>query len=222
MGDYRFRWDVVADNVDGLVSGLLITLQITAVGFALAIVLGLLVAVLRLSPSPVLRGPARLWIQVLRGVPLFIFLFWIYYGIAAVMGLALDSFTAAALALGLTGSAYAAEIYRGALQAVDPGQREAALAMGLTAPQAFRDVILPQALRVAVPPGLNLLIALLKGATFVSVIGVADMFYLSRVVSLRTFTPFEMYTVAGLTIIAVVLALAGFAVLVERRLGRGR
>jgi His/Glu/Gln/Arg/opine family amino acid ABC transporter permease subunit len=222
MGDYRFRWDVVADNVDGLVSGLLITLQITAVGFALAIVLGLLVAVLRLSPSPVLRGPARLWIQVLRGVPLFIFLFWIYYGIAAVMGLALDSFTAAALALGLTGSAYAAEIYRGALQAVDPGQREAALAMGLTARQAFRDVILPQALRVAVPPGLNLLIALLKGATFVSVIGVADMFYLSRVVSLRTFTPFEMYTVAGLTIIAVVLALAGFAVLVERRLGRGR
>lgn len=218
---YRYRWDIVAENLDQLVDGLVITLQVTVVGYALAVVLGLAVAVLRLSPSRVLRAPVSLWVLVLRGVPLFIFLFWVYYGVAAFAGLALSPFTAAALALGLTGSAYAAEIYRGALSAVDPGQREGALAMGLSRGQALRDVLLPQALRIAVPPSLNLLIALLKGATFVSVIGVADMFYVSRVVSLRTFTPFEMYTVAGLVIVAVVIALAGLVFLLERRLARG-
>lgn len=218
---YRYRWDIVAANLDGLVDGLLITLQVTAVGYALAMVLGLAVALLRLSRSAVLRGPASVWVTVLRGVPLFIFLFWVYYGIAAFLGLALSPFTAAALALGLTGSAYAAEIYRGALSAVDPGQREGALAMGLSRGQALRDVLLPQALRIAVPPSMNLLIALLKGATFVSAIGVADMFYLSRVVSVRFFAPFEMYTVAGLVIIAVVIALAGLVFLLERRLAVG-
>ncbi|MBA2530317.1 MAG: amino acid ABC transporter permease [Euzebyales bacterium] len=215
---YVYRWDVVTDNVDGLVSGLVITLEVTAAGFAIAVVLGLAVAVMRLAESPLLTGPARVYIEIMRGVPLFVFLFWVYYGVAQLLNVALSPFTAASLALGLTGAAYMAEIYRGALKAVDPGQAEAALAMGLKRSQAFRDVVLPQAVRVAIPPGMNLLIALLKGATLVSIIGVADMFYLARVVSLRTFTPFELYTVAGLVIVAVTIGLAGFAFLVERHL----
>lgn len=221
MGDYRFRWDIPQRFAEGLLSGLGLTLQVTVAGFALAVVLGLIVATLRLSASPLLRIPAGLWIQLLRGVPLFVFLFWVHYGIAAFAGLAFDAYVSAVLALGLTGSAYAAEIYRGALLAIDPGQREGALAMGLTRGQTFRAVLLPQAFRVAVPPGVNLLIALLKGATFVSVIGLADMFYLSRVVGLRFFTSFEMFTVSGVAIIAVVLVLAAFALLLERYLARG-
>jgi His/Glu/Gln/Arg/opine family amino acid ABC transporter permease subunit len=218
---YRLRWDLVADNVGGLVSGLVILLQITALGFALAMILGLVVAVARTARSPLLRGPALAYTELMRGIPLFLFLFLVYYGAAQVSPVVLSPFVAAVLALGLTGSGYATEIYRGALQAVDPGQREAAFAMGLTPGQAFRDVVLPQALRIAVPPGMNLLVALLKGSTFVSVIGVADVFYLSRIVSQRFFAPFEMYTVSGLMIIAVTLCLAGFAVLVEKRFARG-
>ncbi len=217
---YNYRWDVVAANVDGLVSGLVVTLRLTAVGMGIALVVGLVVAVLRLSRSPLLRLPALGYIELLRGVPLFVFLFLVYYGLAQAFGLVLSPFAAGAVALGLTGSAYMAEIYRGALSAVGGGQREAALAMGLTPLQAFRDVTLPQALRVAVPPGMNLLIALLKGATLVSVIGISDMFYLARVVSLANFTPFEMYTVAGFAIVAVTVALAGLAFLLERRMAR--
>lgn len=220
MTDYDYNWEVVLDNLGPLLGGLVILLRITALGYALAVALGLVAALLRLSPLPLVRLPALAYIEVMRGVPLFLFLFLVYYGLPQVLGDSLDGITAAVLALGLTGSGYAAEIYRGALLGVDEGQREAAAALGLTSGQAFRDVVLPQAVRIAVPPGMNLLIALLKGSTFVSVIGVADMFYLSRQISLATFRPFEPYTFSGLSIVAVTLALAGLAALVERRLAR--
>ena len=96
-----------------------------------------------------------------------------------------------------------AENYRGALQAVDPGQAEAATAVGLGPGTTFRTVIAPQAARIVLPPSINVLIALLKGATIISVIGLADMFYVARTVSFETFSPFELYTAAAVLIIGV-------------------
>jgi His/Glu/Gln/Arg/opine family amino acid ABC transporter permease subunit len=221
MNGYQFNWSVVSDNLGGLASGLEVTVEVALAGMAIAMVVGLLVALLRLSRLPLLAVPAAAYIQVMRGVPLFVFLFWLYYGLAKLLGIALGPFVAGALALGLTGSAYMAEVYRGGLQAIDPGQREAAQAMGLSRWQAFRDVIAPQALRLVIPPTVNVFVGLLKGATIVSIIGVADMLYLSQVVSLRTFTPFELYTVAGLVLVAVTVAVAGFAYLLERHTSRG-
>jgi His/Glu/Gln/Arg/opine family amino acid ABC transporter permease subunit len=221
VNGYQFNWSVVGDNLGGLVNGLVITLEVAVAGMAIAMVVGLLVAVLRMSRLPLLSVAAAAYIQVLRGVPLFVFLFWLYYGLAKLLGIALGPFVAGALALGLTGSAYMAEVYRGGLQAVDPGQREAALAMGMSRWQAFRDVVSPQALRLVIPPTVNVFVGLLKGATIVSIIGVADMLYLAQVVSLRTFTPFELYTVAGLVLVAVTVAVAGFAYALERRSSRG-
>ncbi len=219
---YHFDWGVVFANIGGLAKGLEITLEVALVGMAVALLLGLPVAIARLGRFRLLSWLANVYTQVLRGVPLFVFLFWVYYGIAALLSIALKPFTAATLALGLTGSAYMAEVYRGGLQAIDPGQREAALAMGLNRAQAFRSVILPQAARIILPPTVNVFVGLLKGATFVSVIGVADMFYLAQIVSLRTFTPFELYSVAGLVLVAVTTAVAGFVFVLERRLSRGR
>lgn len=218
MIDYRFDWGLIADFAGPLFAGFVTLLQVALVGYVLAMVLGIGIAILRLSPSPLIAGPARLYVEVLRGIPLFLFLFLVYYGLPQVSALVLGPFTAAVLALGLTGAAYAAEIYRGALKGVDPGQWEAADAMGLSPRHRMRDVILPQATRIAVPPAMNLLVALLKGATFISVIGVADMFYVSRDISLRFFAPFEAYTFSGLVIVATTLVLAGAGVLLERRL----
>jgi His/Glu/Gln/Arg/opine family amino acid ABC transporter permease subunit len=221
MSGYQFNWSVVSDNLGGLARGLAITLEVALAGMAIAMVVGLLVALARLSRLPLLTVAAAAYTQLMRGVPLFVFMFWLYYGLAKLLGIALGPFVAGALALGLTGSAYMAEVYRGGLQAIDPGQREAALAMGLSRWQAFRDVIAPQALRLVIPPTVNVFVGLLKGATIVSIIGVADMLYLAQVVSLRTFTPFELYTVAGLVLVAVTIAVAGFAFLLERRSSRG-
>lgn len=221
MIDYRLNWSLVTDNLDRLLAGLWILVQVAAVGYAMAVGLGLVLALLRRSRLPLFSAPARIYIEVLRGIPLFLFLFLVYYGAPQVTPIVPPPFTAAVAALGLTGAAYAAEIFRGAIIGVDDGQWEGATALGLTPFQRFRDVIGPQALRIALPPSMNLLVALLKGATFVSVIGVADLFYVSRDISLRYFAPFEVYTAAGLTVIGITLMLATLATRVEIRLGRG-
>lgn len=220
MFEYRTNWSLVTDNLDRLFQGLAILVVIAVVAYIIAMALGLVLMLMRRSAFPLLRWPAAVVVEVLRGIPLFLFLFLVYYGAPQVSSLVLSPFVAAVTALALTGAAYASEIYRGAITGVDDGQFEASDALGLSPLQRMRDVILPQAVRIAVPPALNLLIALLKGATFVSVIGVADMFYVSRDISLQFFAPFELYTFSGAVIIAVTLSVAGAAALLERRLNR--
>lgn len=220
-GGYDFDWGIVLDNVDPLLNGLRLTIEVTLVGMAIAMVVGLPVALARLSSSWVISQSANFYTQVMRGVPLYVFLFWVYYGVSSVIGLNLGPFVAAAIALGLNGSGYMAEIYRGGLNSVDPGQAEAATALGLRRRHSFIFVVLPQALRVSIPPTVNTFVGLLKGATFVSVIGVADMFYVSSVVSVRYFKPFELYTVAALVLIALTVSVASLAYVLERRMGRG-
>lgn len=217
---YRYDWSLVTANLDRLLSGLGILLLVAILGYLAAIAVGLILALFRMSRFVPLSYPATAIVEIFRGVPLFLLLFLVYYGLPAVGSLVLPPITAAVIALAITGAAYAAEIYRGALLAVDGGQREASDALGLSGLQALRDVVLPQALRIAIPPGLSLFIALLKGATFVSVIGVADMFYVSRDISLQFFAPFELYTFSGVVIIALTLALAGGVAKLERRLSR--
>jgi His/Glu/Gln/Arg/opine family amino acid ABC transporter permease subunit len=213
---------VVADHAGELLRGLALTVEIAALGFALAVALGLPLAVAGFSRSPLLRLPAMGWVALARGVPLLIVIFWLYYAAAGEGLFSLAAFTAGVLSLGLTGSGYMAEIFRTALLAVPAGQREAAAAVGLGRPQAFRSVVLPQALRTAVPPAMNLFVALLKGATLISVIGVADMFYAAKLVAVNEFKPFELYTAAAVLIIAVTLLAALVAGLAERGLSRGR
>ena len=217
---YDFRWSTIWDHRGELVDGLWLTVQVAVVAFVIAAVLGLPVAVLRMSRSPLLSRPAALWIAVMRGVPLLVFLYWMYYAAANRQWFVLSEFRAGAFALGLTGSGYMAENYRGALQSVDAGQREAALAVGLRPATAFGRVIFPQAVRVVLPSAINVLIALLKGATIVSVIGLVDMFYVARTVSFDTFSPFELYTAAAVIIIAVTLVTASCTWLLERHLAR--
>ncbi|CAN5669059.1 amino acid ABC transporter permease [soil metagenome] len=218
---YDFRWNIIGDNLGALTEGLVLTLQITAVAYAIAVVLALPVALGRMSHSPLLSRPASLWIAVMRGIPLIVFLYWLYFAAAKQGWLVLSEFRAGAFALGLSGSGYMAENYRAALQSVDAGQRHAAMAIGLRPGQAFRTVVVPQAARIVVPSAANLLIALLKGATIVSIIGLADMFYVARTVSFDTFSPFELYTAAAIIIIAVTLVIAGLVWVLERRLARG-
>lgn len=219
MADFDFS--VVAENSDELLRGLVLTVEVAAAGFLIAAVLGLALALARISSTPLLRVPAGGWIALARGVPLLIVIFWIYYAAAGEDLFSVSAFLAGALSLGLTGSGYMAEIYRTAFLAVPGGQRESAAAIGLSRAQAFRSVILPQALRTAVPPGVNLFVALLKGATLVSVIGLADMFYVAKLVAVNEFKPFELYTVAAVAVIGVTLMAALASGLVERRLSRG-
>ena len=222
MSSYDFDWDVVKQYFPDLMQGLYITLLISLVGMGIALVLGLVLAMGRLSGSRIVRQFANGTTQVMRSVPLFVLLFWIYYGLSLKFNLLFTEFQAGAVALGVTGGAYMAEIYRSGLLAVDQGQEEAALAIGLSRRQAFFSVVLPQAIRIIIPPSVNVYVGLIKGATIVSVIGVSDMIYVAQYVSLQTFTPFELYSVAGVVFVAVTLSVSMFAWLLERRLSAGR
>ena len=220
LASLTFDWDIVHRYFPTLLRGLWLTIQLALWGFALAAALAMPVALARRSRSPLLRAPATVWVNLTRGVPLFVVLFWIYNGLALRGVVTLSEFWSGAWALGLTGSGYMAEVYRGSIDSVDPGQHEAGLAVGLGPRQVFGSVVLPQALRTIVPSAGNVFVGLLKGASLVSVIGLADMFYTAKTVAVTNFAPFELYTVAGVMLIVVTIAVSGLVALAERRLGR--
>jgi His/Glu/Gln/Arg/opine family amino acid ABC transporter permease subunit len=222
MDGYQYNWSVVWESLPELRQGLIITLQVSIVGMSLAIVFGLLCAIGRLSQYGYIRKLSVVVIDFSRSIPLFVLLFWVYYGLSLKFSINLTAFQAGAIALGITGGAYMAEVFRGGINAVDLGQREAALAIGLTQAKAFNLIVLPQAIRIIIPQAVNVYVGLLKGATIVSVIGVADMIYVAQYISLNSFTPFEMYSAVGIAFIAMTISIAGLAFLLEARLNKGR
>ena len=222
MDGYQYNWSVVWESLPELRQGLIITLQVSIVGMSLAIVFGLLCAIGRLSQYGYIRKLSVVVIDFSRSIPLFVLLFWVYYGLSLKFSINLTAFQAGAIALGITGGAYMAEVFRGGINAIDLGQREAALAIGLTQAKAFNLIVLPQAIRIIIPQAVNVYVGLLKGVTIVSVIGVADMIYVAQYISLNSFTPFEMYSAVGIAFIAMTISIAGLAFLLEARLNKGR
>jgi len=213
---YQLNWGPVLDNRHAFLLGAWIDVWITVISFLLACVLGIAIALLRNSGLRTLAWPAFVYVQLVRGVPLLVFLYWVYFGLAILTGLAFSSSQAAIVALSVTGSAYTAEIFRAAIGAVDRGHVEAATALGFTRRAGFRYVVLPQALRIALPPLGNVLIGLLKGSTLISIIGVADMVYQAQQINLDYFTPFEPFTAVAVILIVIVFAFASLTTLLER------
>ena len=162
--------------------------------------------------------PAFVYVQLIRGVPLLVFLYWVYFGLAIVTGIAFTSDQAAIIALTVTGSAYTAETFRAALSSVERGQAEVATALGFSRRASFRHIVFPQALRIAVPPLGNTFIGLLKGATLISIIGVTDMVYEANQINLDYFTPFEPFVAVAAILVTLVFAFAAVSTLLERYL----
>ncbi|HXF97109.1 MAG TPA: amino acid ABC transporter permease [Gaiellaceae bacterium] len=215
---YTYTWGPVLDNWDAFARGAWIDVWVTGISFLLACVLGVAIALFRRSGLRGLAWPAFAYVQLVRGVPLLVFLYWVYFGIAIVIGVVFTSVQAAIIALTLTGSAYTAEIFRAALGAVDRGHVEAAAALGFSRRDTFRIVVFPQAVRIAVPPLGNIFIGLLKGSTLISVIGVPDMVFQAQQINLSYFTPFEPFTAVALILVVLVAAFAALLTGVERAL----
>lgn len=201
---YAFNWNPVLTDWHKLLLGAWLDVWVTAISFSLACVLGVALALFRLSGLRLFRWPAFAYVQLVRGIPLLVMLYWIYFGIAIVIGLTFTSVQAAIIALTLTGSAYTAEIFRAGIQSVDRGQVETATALGFSRRATFFVVVFPQAIRIALPPLGNTLVGLLKGATLISVIGVADMVFVAQQINLDYFTPFEPFTAVAVILIVLV------------------
>ena len=157
-----------------LLRGALVTLEISITSMTLAILLGLMLAIIRVFGNRLVAWPAVAFIEVIRGTPLLIQLFIIFYGLPS-LGIRLTPFWAAVIGLGMNYAAYEAENYRAGIQAVPRGQLDAALALGLTRTQTIRKIVLPQAVRLVIPPVTNDFIALLKDSSLVSVITMVEL-----------------------------------------------
>ena len=215
---YEFAWGPVLDRWDVFLVGAWLDVWVTAISFVLACAIGIGIAVMRLSGLLVLRAPAFVYVQLLRGVPLLVFLYWVYFGIAIVIGLNFSPVQAGIVALTLTGSAYTAEIFRAGLLAIDRGQAEAARSLGLTRLGTYRHVLLPQMTRFVIPPLGNTFIGLLKGATLLSIIAVHDMVRVANDLNINYFTPFEAFTAVAVILIALVALFSAAVTLLERML----
>jgi His/Glu/Gln/Arg/opine family amino acid ABC transporter permease subunit len=217
---YAFQWSVLRPAIGELWHGLRVTLELSAISLVLSLALGLVVALCRMSPIRVLSAVAYVYIQVFRALSLYIYVLWIYFGLAGAVGINLSPLTAGIVALTVLNSAYMAEIYRSAIGAVEVGQREAAASLGFSRTQAFLTVVLPQATRIAAPSLVNQFVDIVKDSSIVAIIGTSDLFGVTnRLVSYYR-APFELYTLVAFFYLAIVLTISAAAAVIERRLGR--
>lgn len=218
--NYQFAWNVVVEYRFWLLEGVVLTLKIALVSMAFAMVLGLLVAMLRMSPIWPVRTVASLYISVFRAIPPLVFILWMYYGVTLVSGLNIEAFWSGVICLSLQYAAWLSEIYRSGLQAIDKGQREAALSTGLSRTRAFAKVIWPQAWRIIIPPMANNFVGIIKDSSLVGVIGLNELMRQSQIATSLTFRPFELYTAAMVIYIVLTLAIARVASILEQRAAR--
>jgi polar amino acid transport system permease protein len=194
-----------------------VTIAVSLAGIVIGFVIGALVCAARVSRRASLARFGGAYVSVFRGVPLLVQLLFIYYFLAE-FGLDVPAIVAAVGGLALSSAAYQAEILRGALNAVPRGQSEAAVALGFAGSEIWRRVLLPQALRISIPPLINEFILLLKASSLVSVVGIAELTRVSMNIASLTYRPLEAYVGGGLFYLAINLTLAGFGALMERRL----
>jgi len=218
--NYQFAWDVVGQYRVWLFEGVVLTLKIAVVSMVLAMVFGLLIALLRMSPIWPVRTLASLYISIFRAIPPLVFILWMYYGVTLVTGLNIEAFWSGVICLTLQYAAWLAEIYRAGLQAIDKGQREAALSTGLSRTRAFAKVIWPQAWRIITPPMANNFVGIIKDSSLVGIIGLNELMRQSQIAVSLTFRPFELYTAAMVIYIVLTLAIARMASLLEQRAAR--
>jgi polar amino acid transport system permease protein len=198
-----------------LLEGLWITVSVTAVALAVGFGLGVLMAILRVYGSRPLRALAATYSVVVRAIPVVVTIFILYFVIASVVNL--SPFLAGSLALGFASGAYQSEIFRGALQSVAPGQMTAARAIGMSRVQAIRSIILPQAIRLALPGWGNEATLVLKDSTLVFAVGVPEMLRRAQYVSSRTLEPFLAFGTAALLYLLLTMLTSFVLGRVERR-----
>ncbi len=194
----------------------IMTLQVTVAGITIGLVLGLIFSLLRISRYKILNYPAKAYIWLIRGTPLLLQLLFIYFGFRNIFSL--GNLPSAFLALGIHNGAYIAEIFRGAIQSVNRGQREAGLSLGMTQRKIMRRIILPQALKVAVPPLSNQFIIALKDSSLASAIAVPELLLHARQLGSSNFRLMEMLTIAAIYYLLMTSVLTFFANRIEKKL----
>lgn len=192
-------------------------LQITALAVGLGLLIGLVASLAQLSKSPLLRLPAKVYVDCIRGTPLLIQIFIIYFALPNIIGHRIDPFIAAVTACSLNSGAYIAEIFRGGIQSISQGQFRAGLSLGMTYGQTMRYIVLPQAFKRIIPPLGNEFIAMLKDSSLVSVIGFEELTRSGQLIIAETYGTLEIWTCVAIIYLTLTLTISRFVAALEKR-----
>jgi len=195
---YEWRFDVVIKNLPFLLQGIMMSVAVALASMAVGLITGMVAALARLSKNPWLSASAYCYVEFFRTTPMLVQLVWVYYCLPIIFNLSFGPFASSIIALGLNAGAFFSEIFRAGITSIAKGQTEAALALGMTTRQAFRRIILPQAITRMLPPIGSNWISLIKDSSLVSAIALADLMYRGRVLSSITYRPLEILTVTAI------------------------
>jgi len=211
-------FEYVGQCMPQLTMGLKLTLQMTILSLALAVIVGMITCLFSISKVKPLNWISGIYLSLIRGTPLMVQAFFIYFGITGALGIRITSFSAAILVLCLNAGAYLSEIFRSGIAAVNKGQMEAARSLGLPYGVAMRKIILPQAIRIVIPSVLNQFIITLKDTSILSVIGCGELMRQGQLIVARNYESFKTYAIVAVMYYVVVVVLTKVFQMIERRL----
>jgi His/Glu/Gln/Arg/opine family amino acid ABC transporter permease subunit len=214
------QFDKMVQFIPLLVKGIKVTLEFTALSTIVGFILGIIISIIKVSKITPLRWLANFYTSIFRGTPLLVQLFLIYYATPQLFNYKIPALNAAVITFGLNSAAYISEVLRGGIEAIDKGQQEAAMALGVPYFNTMFDIIFPQALKHVLPGLVNESIALLKDSSMVATIGVMDVLRASETIMNTTFIPFEPLILGALIYYVLVGILTCIAKVLERRVNR--
>jgi polar amino acid transport system permease protein len=215
-----FKPDPYRAIIAFLPDGILITFQVTVESIILALIIGLFTGLGRLSKNRIINGIASLYVEVIRGIPLLVQLFYIYFALGRFINV--PAMWSAVIAMAVCYGAYMGEIFRAGIESIPKGQMEAARSLGMSHSQAMTHVILPQAFKTILPPVGNEFVALLKDSSLVSILAVSDLLRRGREFASETFTYFETYTMVALIYLIITLFFSKLISMMEDRISAGK
>jgi polar amino acid transport system permease protein len=198
----RFDWSAIPEMMPALLTGLRVTVLLTFVIMGIALIAALPIALARMSSRRWLRFPSTIYVQVLRGTPVLLQLFYLYY-VLPFAGIELNAWTAGIIGMSAAYSAYLSEIYRAGIEAIDRGQTEAALALGMSRVQVMRIVVLPQAFRIVIPAIGNMFVGLFKDTSLLSILTIRELMFQGQLLAATNFRHITIFTVIAILYLAV-------------------
>jgi His/Glu/Gln/Arg/opine family amino acid ABC transporter permease subunit len=214
---YDFNFAPVFRQWPLFVQGVAMTIYVSTISMFIAVIWGMIIALARMAQFPPLRAAARAYVQLFRGIPLYVYILWLYYGVAALVGIRFAPVQAGVICLATLYGAYLAEIDRGALESIAKEQTEAAKSLGLTPFQTFKDVVLPQAIRTIIPPTTTMFAIMIMDSSLVSVIGVTELLRLMKIGASDTFRTMEFYTTGAVIYVTLVLIVTRMSAFLETK-----
>lgn len=212
-----FDFSLIIDSLPLLGIGALVTIEITAMAVFLGTCIGLFVGIAELARYPWIRIPAKIYVDFIRGTPLLVQIFIIYFALPIILGTRIEPFIAAVAACSINSGAYVAEIFRAGIQSIDKGQMEAGRSLGMSWTQTMRYIIIPQAFRRTIPQLGNEFIAMLKDSSLVSVIGFEELTRKGQLVIASTYGSLEIWSAVAIIYLIMTLSITRFVAYLEKR-----